>query len=112
VLGKLMGMDWRMTVALVSSFPARENAIATLGDLFGSSPKGSPSQALTAAYSTASALSCLVVTLLFITCMATVTTIRQEIGLWRWTLLNIGLRLVISFGAGIAFYHIALLLRL
>jgi ferrous iron transport protein B len=111
-LGRLMGMDWRLTVALIASFPAKENAIATLGVLFGSSPQGGLTQALTASYSIASALSFLVVTMLFIPCMATVAVIRQETGSWRWTLLNIGMMLAISFGAGIVVYHLAVLLRL
>ena len=37
-VGSLMGFDWRLTVALIASFPAKENAIATLGVLFGNSP--------------------------------------------------------------------------
>ena len=36
-VGKWMGMDWRLTVALLTSFLAKENSIATLGVLFGSS---------------------------------------------------------------------------
>lgn len=111
-LGKLMGMDWRLTVALISSFPAKENAIATLGVLYGSTSKAGLSQVLTASYSTATALSFLVVTMLFIPCMATVAVVRQETGSWRWTLLDIGMLLAISFSAGIAVYHLAVLLRL
>ncbi|HBG74740.1 MAG TPA: ferrous iron transport protein B [Anaerolineae bacterium] len=111
-IGKLMGMDWRLTVALIASFPAKENAIAALGVLFGSSPQGGLTQMLTASYSTASALSFLVVTMLFIPCMATVAVIRQETGSWRWTLLNIVMMLTLSFIAGISVYHLAVLLRL
>ena len=37
-VGQWMGLDWRLTVALITSFPAKENAIATLGVLFGSTP--------------------------------------------------------------------------
>ena len=39
-VGAWMGLDWRLTVALIASFPAKENAIATLGVLFGSLPAG------------------------------------------------------------------------
>ena len=39
-VGQWMGLDWRLTVALITSFPAKENAIATLGVLFGSSAAG------------------------------------------------------------------------
>src|SRR6266545_2201841 len=103
-VGHLMGMDWRLTVALITSFPAKENAIATLGVLFGSSPNIGLAQTLTTTFSSASALSFLVVTMLFIPCMATVAVIRQETNSWRWTLFNIGLFTVISVAAGSGVY--------
>ena len=34
-VGTWMGFDWRLTVALIASFPAKENAVAALGVLFG-----------------------------------------------------------------------------
>ncbi len=107
-IGRWMGMDWRLTVALITSFPAKENAVATLGVLFGSSPNAGLAQTLTSTFSTASALSFLVVTMLFIPCMATVAVIRQETNSWGWTLLNIALFLVISIAAGAGVYHLAL----
>ena len=106
-IGRWMGMDWRLTVALITSFPAKENAVATLGVLFGSTSDVALTQTLTSAFSTASALAFLVVTMLFIPCMATVAVIRQETNSWGWTLLNIALLLLISVAAGIGVYHLA-----
>jgi ferrous iron transport protein B len=106
-VGRWMGFDWRLTVALITSFPAKENAVATLGVLFGSSPDAALAQTLTATFSVASALSFLVVTMLFIPCMATVAVIRQETNSWGWTLLNIALLLAISIAAGTGVYHLA-----
>jgi ferrous iron transport protein B len=106
-VGRWMGMDWRLTVALITSFPAKENAVATLGVLFGSSSDGALAQTLTSAFSTASALAFLVVTMLFIPCMATVAVIRHETNSWGWTLLNIALLLLISVAAGAGVYHLA-----
>lgn len=110
-LGRWMGLDWRLMVALITSFPAKENAIATLGVIFGSTEVGLV-RTLTTSFSTASALSFLVTTMLFIPCMATVAVIRQETDSWGWTLLNIVLFLVISFAGGAAAYHLALALGL
>lgn len=107
-VGRLMGLDWRLMVALISSFPAKENAVATLGVLLGSSPSAGLAQQLTSTFSTASGLSFLVVTMLFIPCMATVAVIRQETRSWGWTFLNIGLFLLISIAAGAGVYHLAL----
>lgn len=107
-LGRAMGFDWRLTVALITSFPAKENAIATLGVLFGSAPEEGLAEALSAALSTASALSFLVATMLFIPCMATVAVIRQETGSWRWALFNVGMFLALSVAGGIVTYRLAL----
>lgn len=109
-VGQLMGLDWRLSVALITSFPAKENAIATLGVLFGSAPDTGLTQTLTTTFSGASALSFLVVTMLFIPCMATVAVIKQETNSWRWTLLNLGMLLGISIGAGSLVYHLAVAL--
>jgi ferrous iron transport protein B len=111
-VGGWMGLDWRLTVALITSFPAKENAIATLGVLFGSSPEAGLAATLTGTFSTASALSFLVVTMLFVPCMATVAVIRQETHSWRWTFVNLALLLAISIAAGAGVYHLALALGL
>jgi len=111
-VGKWMGLDWRLTVALITSFPAKENAIATLGVLFGNSPGAGLAESLSATFSQASALSFLVVTMLFIPCMATVAVTRQETNSWRWTLLSFFLLLAISILAGAATYQLASLIGL
>jgi ferrous iron transport protein B len=106
-IGRWMGLDWRLTVALLTSFLAKENSIATLGVLFGRGQDAGLAQTLAAAYSPASGLAFLTISLLFIPCAATVGAIRQETGSWRWTLVNIGFMLVLSVGAGVAVYAIA-----
>ncbi len=106
-IGNWMGMDWRLTVALLTSFLAKENAIATLGVLFGRGEDSGLAQALASAYSPATGLAFLTVSLLFIPCAATVAAIRQETGSWRWTLFNIGFMLVLSVGMGVIVFAIA-----
>jgi ferrous iron transport protein B len=103
-MGELIGMDWRMLVALISSFVAKENAIVTLGVLYGQSGGGLAST-LAAQVPPASALAFLTVTMLFIPCLATVAVMRQETGSWRWTLFDVALLLAIALGAGILVYH-------
>lgn len=111
-MGRWMGFDWRMTVALITSFPAKENAIAALGVLFGNSPEAGLAEALAATFTTASALSFLVVTMLFIPCMATVAVVRQETDSWRWAGLSVALFLGLSMAAGAITYRLALLFGL
>lgn len=107
-VGRLMGLDWRLTVALLSSFVAKENTIATLGVLFGAGEEEGLAGLVAAMYPLATALAFLVVQVLFIPCLATVATIRQEAG-WRWAIFSIGLLLVISLLAGMATFRIATL---
>ncbi len=104
--GRLLGLDWRLTVALLSSFIAKENSIATLGVLFRANEEGL-AEILAATYPLPTALAFLVVQVLFIPCVATVGTIRQETASWRWTLFSVGLLLAIAFLAGGATFHIA-----
>jgi len=106
-VGRWMGFDWRLTVALITSFPAKENAIATLGVLIGNATGSGLASTLAASYSTASALSFLVVSMLFIPCMATVAVIKQETNSWRWTFVSVILPLIISIAAGAGVYHLA-----
>jgi ferrous iron transport protein B len=106
-VGSWMGMDWRLSVALLTSFMAKENAVATLAVLFSQGQTVGLAQVLAAAYTPASALAFLTVTVLFIPCAATVAVIKQETGSWRWTIFNIAFMLALSVGAGSAVFSIA-----
>jgi ferrous iron transport protein B len=105
-LGKLMGLNWQMMVALLSSFIAKENTIATLGTL-----TGGQGAALTAQLKTlltpAAALAFLVVQVLFIPCVATVAAIHHETKSWRWPLFTVAYQLVLSFVMAIIVFQIA-----
>jgi ferrous iron transport protein B len=110
-LGELMGMDWRMLVALFTGFLAKENVIATLGILYGASDTGL-ADTLAALVTPASALAFLTVTMLFIPCLATVAVMRRETGGWRWTLFDIAVLLIVALGVGVLVYHAAAALGL
>jgi ferrous iron transport protein B len=110
-LGKLMGLNWQLMVALLSSFIAKENTIATLGVLLGGEKAGL-TQALKEVLVPASALAFLVVQVLFVPCAATVAVIRQETGSWRWTAFSIGFQLVLSFSMAFLVFQVARLVML
>jgi len=112
-LGQLMGMDWRMLVALLGSFIAKENAIAVLGILYGAGAQSAGLAGMLAArVSPAAALSFLAATMLFIPCAATVAVMRQETGSWRWTLFSVALLLVIALSAATLLYQLCRLFGL
>jgi ferrous iron transport protein B len=105
-LGRLMGLDWRLLAALLTSFLAKENAIATLGVLFGAdAAQGGLAATLSARVPPAAGVAFLTVTMLFIPCAATVAAMRQETASWRWTLFSVLLLAAISFAAGAAVYQ-------
>lgn len=106
-VGRWMGLDWRLTVALLASFMAKENAIAVLGVLFESAEGTGLAQTLATAFSPATGLAFLTVSMLFIPCAATVAVIRQETDSWPWTLANVALMLAISVAVGSGVYWIA-----
>ena len=96
-LGELLGLDWRLIVALLASFVAKENAIAALGILYGIEAEGEVlAQTLAASVPLASALSFLTATMLFVPCVATLAVMRTETGSWRWPLFSVLLHLALS----------------
>ncbi|MGA2367881.1 MAG: nucleoside recognition domain-containing protein, partial [Dehalococcoidia bacterium] len=104
--GRLMGLNWQMMVALLTSFIAKENTIATLGVLLGGNG-GDLSQQLKQIMTPAAVLSFLVFQVLFIPCVATVAAIKQETGGWRWPLFSVAFQLILSFAGAILIYQIA-----
>lgn len=96
-LGELLGLDWRLIVALLASFVAKENAIAALGILYGIETEGEVlAQTLAANVPLGSALSFLTATMLFVPCVATLAVMRTETGSWRWPLFSVLLHLALS----------------
>jgi len=105
-VGRLMGLNWQLMVALLTSFVAKENTIATLGVLLGREKAGL-SQALRGMLTPAAAIAFLVAQVLFVPCVATVSAIHQETGGWRWVAFSIGLQLILSLSLAIAVFQIA-----
>ena len=114
--GSLMGLgDWRLIVALLSSFVAKENSVATLGVLFGGSVAAGTAGASLAVrvagvLTPAAAAAFLVVQMTFVPCVATVAAIKQESRSWRWTGANLGLMLVVALVLGVVVYQVGSLL--
>jgi ferrous iron transport protein B len=106
-VGGLMGFDWRLLVALLTSFIAKENSIATLGVIFGAGEETGLAQLLAGTFSIPTALAFLVVQMLFVPCVATVAAVKQETGSWGWTLFDLAFLLVVSWGAGVGVYWLA-----
>ncbi len=106
-VGKPLGLDWKMIVALLTSLVAKENSIATLGVLYGVGEEGLIHM-LPQMVSHASALAFLVVLMLFIPCAATVAVMKREMGSWKWFGSALAAMLAVSYLGGLIAYRLAL----
>jgi ferrous iron transport protein B len=102
--GGLMGLDWRLMVALLASMVSKEAALATLGVLYGlSSGAGTTSltgllagaeavehtaiaAAVQSSISPASALAFVFAAFFSVPCLGTLGAIYSETRSWKWTL--------------------------
>lgn len=101
-IGRPLGFDWRIMVAIVFGFTAKETTLSTLGILYGVGADASQSiaEAMTGAMTGLGAYTFLVVYMLYIPCLATVVTTHKESGSLRWTVFGIAYNLVLSFVIG------------
>jgi ferrous iron transport protein B len=115
-----LGWDWRVTMAAIAAFPAREVVVSTLGTIFslgrdvdeGSAdlqralqratrPDGSPLFTLPVA------LSVMVFFALCCQCSATIATIRRETNSWGWAWFTFGYMTVLAYLGGFATFQLA-----
>jgi ferrous iron transport protein B len=73
-----LGFDWKMSVCLLTGLPAKEAIVSSMGILY-------PSDATLSAFTPVTAYAFMVFVLLYFPCVATITTLRKEIGAkWAW----------------------------
>lgn len=107
-VGSWMGLDWKPLVALLTSFVAKENSVATLGILYGvGDDEGALSQALSKHLTPAAGLAFLVTQMLFIPCASTLATLKQEANSWRWALVSVLLLASLALLGGVVVYRLA-----
>jgi ferrous iron transport protein B len=102
-----IGIDWRGSVALLSGFVAKEIVVSTLGVLYAAGEQsGEENEALQTALKRSgmtplSAYALMVFVLIYVPCLATVSTIKRETNAWKWAFFSIGysccLAWVVSF---------------
>jgi ferrous iron transport protein B len=100
-LSRLLGLPWQVFVALLTSFAAKENTVATLAVLY-----GDINTALPAVVSTAAGLGLLAFQMLFVPCVGTIAAIKQETQSLKWTAFSVVSMLALSFGVGVTIYQV------
>ncbi|MDO9536806.1 MAG: ferrous iron transport protein B [Thermoplasmata archaeon] len=118
VLGKViapifapLGFDWRIAVALIFGFVAKEIVIGGLGTLYGvGEDEGALSDTLADSESSgiypANALGLMVFTLLYMPCIAAVGVIKKETGSWKWTLFALAYGTILAWVAAFIIYQV------
>ena len=86
-----LGMNWRAAIAVITSIPAKELVVSTLGVLYSSEDEQGLQESLIASgdFTPRSAAAFLVFILLFFPCIATVAAIAAETGSKRWALFSV-----------------------
>ena len=92
--------DWRCATSLISGFIAKESVVSTLGVLLGG-------EAISGLFTTRSALSFLVFTLLYTPCVAAVATIRRELDSSLKTLGVVAMQCGVAWLVSLAAYALA-----
>ncbi len=110
--GQLIGLDWRFIVALLSSFIAKETTVGTLAVLFALSSPDSQDIIKTIGESITlpAALAFVVTSHFFIPCLATIATLRSEIGSDKWTAVLLAGMLFLAFFLAFVIYRISSML--
>lgn len=107
------GFDWKINVALFSSFAARESSVATLGVLF--QPEEDNNQKLEqrmaqsdelAGHGEVAAVALILFFILYPPCLATVMMIKVQTGEYKWMLLSIVLPTLLGFTVATLVYTI------
>jgi ferrous iron transport protein B len=107
-LGRPFGFDWRLLVALISGFGAKETTLATLGVLYHAN-ETNIGTALTNNVSFASGLSFFVFSMFYLPCLATTFMIHNESGSWKWTVFSVVYTLLLAALLAFGAYHLALI---
>ena len=123
-----LGWDWKITMAVLASFPAREVLIATLGTIYNLGAESGDSGTLIAklrhatwdhgprvgqpVFNIAVAASVMVFFALCCQCMATLATIRRETNSWRWPLFVFAYMTVLAVAGALAVYQVGMKLGL
>lgn len=108
--------DWRASVGVVTGWIAKENIVATFGQLFGgvsdevveavSAGEGAL-PAIASVFTPAAAWSYMAFNLLCMPCFAAVGAIKREMGSWRWTLRAIGYQMLTAYVVAFVIYHLS-----
>ncbi len=111
-----LGYDWKIGIALITSFAAREVFVGTMATLYSveKSDNASLREKLQSArhpdgrpvYTLAAALSLMVFYVLAMQCMSTLAVVRRETKSWKWPLFQFTYMTILAYSMSFLVYHI------
>jgi ferrous iron transport protein B len=107
-----LGQNWRSSIAIITSIPAKELVVSTLGVLYSSDSDESIKEDLRISgdFTPRSAAAFMVFILLFFPCIATIATIADEARSRWWALFSIVYNTAVAWVTGYIVYTIGGLL--
>jgi ferrous iron transport protein B len=115
---KPLGFDWKIGVALIASFAAREVLVSTLGIIYnGDKAADEESETLknaireaknedgTPTWTPLTALTLMVFFVLAMQCMSTIAVVRRETNSWAWTLFMVAYMTGLAYLAAFITYQ-------
>ncbi|MDD3579834.1 MAG: ferrous iron transport protein B [Desulfobacca sp.] len=100
---------WQAAVALIFGLVAKEVVVGTLGTLYGMEEEGL-GKVLPQYFTGLSAFSFMVMSLLYIPCIATIGVIKAETNSWKWTGVAVGWSLLVGWASAVVIYQLGQLL--
>jgi len=113
-----LGFDWKIGVALIASFAAREVLVSTLSIIYNvgkdadaenetliQAVKDAKKDDGTPAWTPLTALTLMVFFVLAMQCMSTVAIVRRETNSWAWTIFMVGYMTALAYAAAFLTYQ-------
>jgi len=113
-----LGFDWKIGVALIASFAAREVLVSTLSIIYNTGKEGTEEsaglmQAIrdakrddgTVVWTPLTAITLMVFFVLAIQCMSTIAVVRRETNSWKWTIFMVAYMTILAYAAAFLTYQ-------
>jgi len=98
--------DWRAATALITGLSAKEAVVSTMAVLAGASGGMGMAEMLTTIFTPLSAFAFMVFCLLYMPCVATLVTIKKEMGGWRYAGLVVLFQCAVAWIVSFLIYNI------
>lgn len=105
-----LGFDWKIGIALVTSFAAREVFVGTMATLYSVEDDGGANMALrekmdkatfedgSKVFTVATGVSLLIFYVFAMLCMSTLAVVKRETGSWKWPLIQLAYMTGLAYG--------------